>query len=105
MQDGFEGVIIRNFKGVYEFGQRSSDLQKWKLFRDGEAKVLDSVEDKTVKVSFCEEKDGTRFNCKMKGTHEERSQARMLLLVDKFINFTFRARTDDGVPQLEKLIH
>uniref|UniRef100_A0AAU8GI04 DNA ligase n=1 Tax=Salmonella phage vB_SEnST11_KE23 TaxID=3161174 RepID=A0AAU8GI04_9CAUD len=100
MQDGYEGVIIRNFKGVYEFGQRSSDLQKWKLFQDGEAKVLDSVEDKNGEgVLLCEEKDGTRFNCKMKGTHEERSQARMLLLVDKFINFTFQARTDDGVPQ------
>ena len=45
MQSGFEGVIIRNYKGLYEFGQRSSDLLKWKLFQDGEAKVLDSVED------------------------------------------------------------
>nr|UVX65355.1 MAG: PNKP adenylyltransferase domain, ligase domain [Bacteriophage sp.] len=100
MQSGFEGVIIRNFKGLYEFGQRSSDLLKWKLFQDGEAKVLDSVEDKNGEgVLLCEEKDGTRFNCKMKGTHAERSQERMLLLVGKFINFTFQARTDDGVPQ------
>lgn len=100
MGEGFEGVIIRNFKGKYEFGQRSSDLQKWKLFQDGEAKVLDSTEDKNGEgVLTCEEKDGTRFNCKMKGTHTERSQARMLLLVDKFINFTFQSRTDDGVPQ------
>lgn len=100
MTGGFEGVIIRNFKGLYEFGQRSSDLLKWKLFQDGEAKVLDSVEDKNGEgVLLCEEKDGTRFNCKMKGTHAERSQERMLLLVGKFINFTFQARTDDGVPQ------
>jgi len=100
MQNGFEGSIIRNFKGVYEYGQRSSDLQKWKLFQDGEAKVLDSVEDKNGEgVLLCEEKDGTRFNCKMKGTHLERSQARMILLIGKFINFTFQARTDDGVPQ------
>lgn len=100
MQSGFEGVIIRNYKGLYEFGQRSSDLLKWKLFQDGEAKVLDSVEDKNGEgVLLCEEKDGTRFNCKMKGTYAERSQERMLLLVGKFINFTFQARTDDGVPQ------
>lgn len=100
MEQGFEGSIIRNFKGVYEFGQRSSDLQKWKLFQDGEAKVLDSVEDKNGEgVLICEEKDGTRFNCKMKGTHAERSQAKMLLLVGHFINFTFQSRTDDGVPQ------
>lgn len=100
MEAGFEGVIIRNFKGKYEFGQRSSDLQKWKLFQDGEAKVLDSVEDKNGEgVLLCEEKDGTRFNCKMKGTHAERSQEKMLLLVGSFINFTFQSRTDDGVPQ------
>ncbi|MBL5840903.1 hypothetical protein I4U30_21795 [Enterobacter asburiae] len=100
MEQGFEGSIIRNFKGVYEFGQRSSDLQKWKLFQDGEAKVLDSVEDKNGEgVLLCEEQDGTRFNCKMKGTHAERSQAKMLLLVGGFINFTFQSRTDDGVPQ------
>ena len=100
MEQGFEGSIIRNFKGVYEFGQRSTDLQKWKLFQDGEAKVLDSVEDKNGEgVLLCEEKDGTRFNCKMKGTHTERSQERMLLLVGYFINFTFQSRTDDGVPQ------
>lgn len=100
MEAGFEGVIIRNFKGKYEFGQRSSDLQKWKMFQDGEAKVLDSVEDKNGEgVLLCEEKDGTRFNCKMKGTHAERSQAKMLLLVGNFINFTFQSRTDDGVPQ------
>lgn len=100
MERGFEGSIVRNFKGLYEFGQRSSDLLKWKLFQDGEAKVLDSVEDKNGEgVLLCEEKDGTRFNCKMKGTHAERSQERMLLLVGKFINFTFQARTDDGVPQ------
>lgn len=100
MQLGFEGVIIRNFKGVYEFGQRSSDLQKWKLFQDGEAEVIGSTEDKNGEgVLDCREKDGTLFSCKMKGTHEERSQARMLQLVGSFINFTFQSRTDDGVPQ------
>lgn len=100
MQKGFEGVIIRNSKGVYEYGQRSVDLQKWKLFQDGEAKVIDSVEDKNGEgVLLCEEKDGTRFSCKMKGTHAERSQEKMRLLIGSFINFTFQSRTDDGVPQ------
>lgn len=100
MQKGFEGVIIRNSKGVYEYGQRSVDLQKWKLFQDGEAKVIDSVEDKNGEgVLLCEEKDGTRFSCKMKGTHSERSQEKMILLIGNFINFTFQSRTDDGVPQ------
>lgn len=100
MEVGYEGVVIRNFHGKYEFGQRSSDLQKWKLFQDGEAKVLDSFEDKNGEgVLLCVEKDGTQFNCKMRGTHEERSQENMKKLIGKHITFTYQARTDDGVPQ------
>lgn len=100
MQDGFEGTMIRNFKGRYEYGQRSSDLQKWKIFQTAEAKVLDSKEDKNGEgVLDCIEKDGTQFSCKMKGTHSQRSQAKMLKLKGKFITFSFQARTDKGVPQ------
>ncbi|UYL84889.1 hypothetical protein pEaSNUABM55_00116 [Erwinia phage pEa_SNUABM_55] len=100
MEKGFEGTMIRNFKGLYEYGQRSSDLQKWKIFQTAEAKVLDSKEDKNGEgVLDCIEKDGTEFSCKMKGTHAERSQAKMLKLKGKFITFSFQARTDKGVPQ------
>ena len=100
MQFGFEGTMIRNFKGRYEFCQRSSDLLKWKIFFTAEAKVIDSVEDKNGEgVLLCEEKDGTKFSCKMKGTHAERKQSRMLKLVGVFITFSFQARTDAGVPQ------
>ncbi len=100
MEAGFEGVIIRNFKGKYEFGQRSSDLQKWKMFQSAEALVTGSTEDKNGEgVLDCLEKSGVKFKCKMKGTHNDRSQAKMLLLVNNFITFTFQSRTDDGVPQ------
>lgn len=100
MQDGFEGTIIRNFRGKYEYGQRSSDLLKWKLFKSAEAKVVGSKEDKNGEgVLDCIEKDGTLFSCKMKGTHSSRTQAKMLKLIDSFITFKYQARTDDGVPQ------
>ncbi|QGZ16252.1 DNA ligase [Erwinia phage Hena1] len=100
MQAGFEGTMIRNFKGLYEYGQRSSDLQKWKIFQTAEAKVTGSKEDKNGEgVLDCIEKDGTEFSCKIKGTHAERTQAKMLKLIGKFITFSFQARTDKGVPQ------
>lgn len=100
MQDGYEGSMIRNFKGVYEFGQRSSDLLKWKIFQTAEAKVKDSKEDKNGEgVLDCIEQDGTEFSCKMKGTHAERTQSNMLKLKGQFITFSFQARTDAGVPQ------
>lgn len=100
MQNGYEGTMIRNFHGVYEFGQRSSDLQKWKVFQTEEAMVEGVEEDKNGEgVLLCVLKTGIRFKCKMKGTRQERSYANMLKLVKKFITFSFQAYTDGGVPQ------
>lgn len=100
MQRGYEGAIIRNFKGLYEFGQRSTHLQKWKIFQDAEAKVTGYTIDKNSEaVLDCIEKDGTRFKCKMKGTFSDRNEEAANKIVGKFINFSFQARTDDGVPQ------
>lgn len=100
MQHGYEGSIIRNFKGVYEFGQRSTDLQKWKIFQDAEAKVVNYTLDKNNEaVLECVEQDGTKFRCKMKGTNADRNESAAKKLMNNFITFSFQARTDDGIPQ------
>ena len=39
--DGYEGVIIRNKKGKYEFKHRSDNLQKLKAFKDEEFEIID----------------------------------------------------------------
>lgn len=97
MQRGYEGAIIRNFKGVYEFNQRSSDLLKWKLFQDTEAKVVDVELDKNGEgILICEDHDGIVVRMKLKGTHAERSYESQLKNIGKFINFTYQARTDDN---------
>lgn len=97
MQRGYEGVIIRNFKGLYEFGQRSSDLLKWKLFQDTEAKVVNVEPDKNDEgILICEDIDGIVVRMKMKGTHEERSYENQIKNIGKFVNFTYQARTDDN---------
>jgi DNA ligase-1 len=49
---GYEGLMLRNFKGVYESGKRSTDLQKYKEFVDAEFGILDVIPDK---------EDGSRF--------------------------------------------
>lgn len=43
---GYEGIMLRNFKGLYESGKRSADLQKYKEFLDSEFIILDVVPDK-----------------------------------------------------------
>jgi DNA ligase-1 len=42
---GYEGLMLRNFKGVYESGKRSTDLQKYKEFVDAEFEILDVLPD------------------------------------------------------------
>lgn len=46
VEQGYEGIMLRNFKGLYESGKRSADLQKYKEFLDSEFIILDIVPDK-----------------------------------------------------------
>lgn len=68
---GQEGAIVRNFKGVYEFGKRSYDLLKVKIRLDAEAEVLSYTLDKndepvyTVRAVNGEQTDAV-FKLKMK---------------------------------------
>lgn len=97
MQNGFEGTMIRNFKGAYEFGQRSGDLLKWKVFQDTEAKVIGVEKDNNGEgVLICEDKDGIIVRMKMKGSFEQREYSVMLLLVGQYVNFKYQARTMDN---------
>jgi len=72
MNEGFEGLMLRNLRGVYEYNHRSHHLQKWKLMEDSEALVLDVEEDLNGEgVLFCRMKGDVKktFKCKMRGDH------------------------------------
>lgn len=43
---GFEGIMLRNLKGLYESGKRSADLQKYKEFFDEEFQIVAVGEDR-----------------------------------------------------------
>lgn len=44
--EGYEGIMLRNFNGLYESGKRSADLQKYKEFLDSEFEVIGWTTDK-----------------------------------------------------------
>ncbi len=99
MAEGYEGTVLRNFCGEYEYGQRSCNALKWKKFNTDEAKVVGAEEDKNGEgVLICQLKNGKVFKCKMKGTHGERLYWRMANLKGKFITFKYQALTEDGLP-------
>lgn len=100
MNLGFEGIMLRNPSGPYLYNHRSSDLMKWKEFEDCEARVLDVREDKLNEgVLLCSLRDGTQFECKMRGKHEYRVYINMRKLIGKWITVRYQQLTKDGVPQ------
>lgn len=68
---GQEGSIVRNFKGLYEYGKRSYDLLKVKVRLDAEAEVLSYTLDKNDEPVYTVravngDQTGSLFKLKMK---------------------------------------
>ena len=64
--EGYEGGVVRNAKGKYEFGKRSYDAQKVKFRQTTEAKVLSVEEDKNSQgLLTCQLENGVIFKCLM----------------------------------------
>ena len=75
--DGFEGIMLRNPAGLYKHS-RSMDLLKYKEFIDEEFTVVGFTEgdgqDKGCVVWICETEEKKRFQCRPRGTKEERKE-------------------------------
>ena len=99
MGDGYEGTIVRNYKGKYDFNHRSSDLIKVKVMQDSEAYVVACREDKNGEGVLTCHWNGVEFDVKMKGSHSERLYEEQVKLKGVWINFTYQALTEGGKPQ------
>lgn len=52
VEQGYEGIMLRNFKGLYESGKRSADLQKYKEFLDSEFVIVNVLPNKDQGSAF-----------------------------------------------------
>lgn len=107
--EGYEGAIIRNIDGLYEFGFRSNDLIKLKSFMDSEYKIVDVVEatgrDAGTAVFVCECEAG-QFNVKPMGTRELRAEyfKKRKKLIGKMVTVKYQELSDDGIPRFPSAI-
>lgn len=102
IKEGFEGEMLRNLNGKYEFNHRSADIQKWKRMKDSEALVLHVTEDKNGEgVLTCQMKEDKNktFDCKMIGDSDSRSVENQRKLIGKWITYKYQTLTDAGIPQ------
>ena len=78
VQEGYEGIMIRDMNGPYEVNKRSKYLQKFKEFMEDEFKIVGFHEgtgdEKGSIVWNCITKDGKTFAVRPKGTFESRQK-------------------------------
>lgn len=106
VKEGFEGIMLRNKNGVYRPGVRSSDLQKYKEFRDGEYEVIgftqgEGLESGCVIWNCRDSVTGAEFACRPRGTHELRRELykRASEYIGKYLTVRYQELTDDGLPR------
>jgi ATP-dependent DNA ligase len=103
--EGYEGLILRNVKGLYKVAHRSKDLQKYKEFLDDEFKIVgfkegDGVEKGCV-IWTCATAEGAQFDCRPRGSREERCDLfrRGRSFIGKPLTVRFQEWSDDKIPR------
>ncbi len=103
--EGFEGIILRNKKGMYKLKGRSADLQKYKEFQDEEYVIIGGQESTgpeagcvifTVKTA-----KGQEFAVRPRGSFELRKvwMQDIDTIIGKKLTVRYQELTDDGIPR------
>jgi len=76
VEEGYEGIMLRNKDGLYKQGYRSHDLQKYKEFHESEYEIINFEEgegrDKGCVIWVC--KATKEFRVRPRGTIEQRKE-------------------------------
>jgi len=105
VEAGYEGLIIRNKKGLYRLATRSENLQKFKEFEDAEFSIVGFTEgegnEKGAVIWICETGDKKQFRVRPKGTIEDRRDIfkKAQTYVGKKLTVKYQEMTDDGIPR------
>lgn len=108
---GFEGLMVRNLLGLYQFKNRSFDLQKVKQFEDAEFEIIGGKEGQGREAGMvifkCKTSDGIEFDVRPKGTQEERSLmwSNLSSYLGKPLTVKYQGLTDDGRPRFPVGLH
>lgn len=102
VDNGFEGIVVNNYCGLYEYNIRSSNSFKLKLQLDAEYKCVDYKVDKNGQpVLKCITSDGENFWVKPEGDSERRAGILENITdwVDSYIKIRYEKLSKKGVPQ------
>ena len=105
IEEGYEGIMLRNKGGMYRCNYRSHDLQKYKEFEEDEFRVIGFTQgdgrDKGTVIWICETKDGKDFTVRPRGTMESRRKLFQTgeKYVGKMLTVIYQELTEEGKPR------
>jgi DNA ligase-1 len=104
VQEGYEGIMLRNKKGAY-VNNRSHDLQKYKEFEEDEFRIVGFREaegrDSGTVIWRCATKTGDEFDCRPVGSVEHRKQLfqNAQANIGKLLTIKFQELSEKGIPR------
>jgi DNA ligase-1 len=105
VEQGYEGVMLRNLSGVYRTNYRSHDLQKYKEFFEDEFEIVGFSEgegrERGTVIWKCITKEGREFSVRPKGTVEYRKELfnDAKKYVGKMATIIYQELSEYGVPR------
>lgn len=105
--EGYEGVMVRQGFGEYQYNHRSPWLQKYKEFLDEEFDIVSIEEDVDGGgVPVCVTHDGKTFKATYKASHDDRKKIlqEAKMVIGKKGTVKFQSLTKDGIPQFPILV-
>lgn len=105
IEEGYEGIMLRNKMGMYRCNYRSHDLQKYKEFQEDEFRIIGFMQgdgrDKGTVIWICETKEGKEFKVRPRGTIENRSKLFKTgeKYVGKMLTVIYQELTEEGKPR------
>ena len=104
VQEGYEGIMLRNKKGPY-VSNRSHDLQKYKEFEEDEFVIVGFREaegrDSGTVIWRCATKTGDEFDCRPVGSVEHRKDLfqNARSNIGKLLTIKYQELSEKGIPR------
>ena len=105
VEEGYEGIILRNVNGLYRCNYRSHDLQKYKEFMESEYEIVGAKEgdgrDKGTVIWICKNEEGKEFSVRPRGTIEMRKEwfENSREYIGKMLTVIYQELSELGIPR------
>jgi ATP-dependent DNA ligase len=101
IEQGYEGIMLRDKKGPYEMDKRSKYLQKYKTFLEEEFEIIGYTDEDKMIIFECKTSENKHFSVRPRGTFETRKEmfAKGDSYIGKFLTVIFQEYTELNIPR------